>query len=219
MTLLLVGGQMSTGLATSPTIAELRSQEERPAMPTSQPFNAFLRYINAASPSRRSSEVKKLRAESESDYDPRVDYWKRFRNAVATDLRTSCDGAAVHRAAENATATKRRNYAAAALKWLDVVGQWSDCDYVSPPREVLVLGGLQITVNPIAIERHPDGSLEVVALWLRADIPSPDTVAGCTDAPEYGVSGSYPSFDRPAAIRGAPLHPAPPRLAANMAGG
>lgn len=146
-------------------------------MTISQPFNAFLRYINAASPSRRSSEVRKLRAESESDYDPRIDYWKRFRDAVATDLRTGCDGAAVQRAAENATAMKRGNYTAAAAKWLDLVGRWGDCDYVSPPREVLALGGLQITVNPIAIERHPDGSSEVVALWLRADMPSPDTVA------------------------------------------
>lgn len=157
--------------------AELRSQEERCAMTTSQPFNAFLRYVNAASPSRRSSEVKRLRAESESDYDPRVDYWKRFRDAVATDLRTRCDGAAVRRAAENATATRRANYTAAAAKWLDVVGRWGDCEYVSPSREVLTLGGLEITVNPIAIERHPDGSSEVIALWLRADMPSADTVA------------------------------------------
>jgi hypothetical protein len=137
-------------------------------MPEPHPnLGSFLTFSNASLRARRSL-VSRLRDQGPGDYNPATDFWRRMRDAVKTDRRTSRDGAAVRAAADNATESKKSSFHRVADQWEKVIPQWSDSDFEAPLPGVANLGGLQISVTPRFTERWSNGHRQRVFVYFNA---------------------------------------------------
>ena len=133
-------------------------------------LGAVVRYANA-SQRARPRKARSIRSESESEYDPRTDYWGPVRRAIRRDRRTTRDGAALSIAAEAASFKRAPNYEAVARAWPDICERW-DGAAVSPPSGYVDVAGLAVRIAPLFAETRANGDVEVPIVWLNKGEPN-----------------------------------------------
>jgi hypothetical protein len=116
---------------------------------------------------RRSNLVNELRLQSESDYDPVTDYWKRLREAVKRDRKTMRDGSAVREAAKNATERKRGPFERLARRWDSVIPRWESSIYQPAIKAEADVFGFPVVVSPTFVELHKPTINDVVVVYFN----------------------------------------------------
>jgi len=129
-------------------------------------FNFFAKYLNT-SPSARGGVVRRMQQQASEAYHPSKDFWQRMNVALASDRRTTRDGAAVTACAQNNTDPRRAaHFDAVAAAWGKLHHRWDDATAVLEPMRALPIGPLTIGVKPTFVERFSDGRIEVVLVRL-----------------------------------------------------
>ncbi|PFG44956.1 hypothetical protein ATJ97_0232 [Georgenia soli] len=135
-------------------------------------LSGLITYLNAP-PLGRARAAESARG---GDYRFYADYYAALRQAVRRDRTTSRDGAAVVAAAMNATAKKRPRYTDLAAKWGSVSARWGMFAAAAlPPRAVVRIGGLDVSISPTFAEESPLGETEIVMVRY-AEAPLEDIV-------------------------------------------
>jgi hypothetical protein len=137
-------------------------------MPEPHPnLQSFIAFTNASDRSR-SNVLRRIREQSSAEYSPATDYWKRMRDAVKSDRRTSRDGSAVFAAAADATEKKRDSFSRVATRWQEFLPRWTDSRYVPPQAGVADIAGLEVSVSPRFIEAWSNGFRERTFVYFNA---------------------------------------------------
>lgn len=123
----------------------------------------FVSYASTA-PSRRWAV-----AADTSGYVFYKDFYLGLRRALSSDRRTTRDGAALHAAAQNASARHARRYSELAAKWSAEVDRWNDCVGHDVEPMTHMVGGLAIHVSVPFAEIYPDGTVELVFVRFPKD--------------------------------------------------
>ncbi|WP_454778740.1 hypothetical protein [Georgenia muralis] len=135
-------------------------------------ISGLITYLNAP-PTGRARAAESARG---SDYRFYADYYAALRQAVRRDRNTSRDGAALVAAAMNATAKKRPRYTDLAARWGSVYPRWESYTATAlPPRAVVRVGGLDVSITPSFAEESPHGETEIVMVRYP-DAPLEDIV-------------------------------------------
>jgi hypothetical protein len=138
-------------------------------------LGAIIKFANATDRAR-STVFANLRDQSESEYDPATDFWKRMRDAVKRDRKSSRDGSSVYEAARDATPRKRASFERAASGWNRVIPRWAESEYLAPIAADVDVFGLTVHVTPAFLERHASGVSDVVAMYYNAEPLTQSTI-------------------------------------------
>lgn len=138
-------------------------------------LSSFTNFANTK-PQRRETTLRTIREQSASEYSPATDHWKRMRDAVKRDRRTTRDGAAVFAEAANATEKKKNSFSLVATQWGLILPRWNDSSFEPVSTGVAELNGLDVSVVPRFIEAWDHGHKERTVVYFNATPLSPITI-------------------------------------------
>lgn len=152
-------------------------------------LSGFITLANA-SDQRRPNVVVDLRSQNESEYDPVRDYWKRLREAVRKDRKTTRDGFAVREAAKNASERKRGPFERLARLWDTVIPRWDSSTYQPSIKAEADVFGIPVVVNPNFIEQFDTSTQDVALVYFnRAPLSTP-TVNDVLRVVSFAIPGT-----------------------------
>src|SRR5450631_4137288 len=135
------------------------------------PLTSFIDFVlKSGGPKMTCS--KKIKAQLSEEYNPAIDYYKRFREAVQDLHSTGKDKSELLHLIGSVPDNKEDNYRLMAAGYRKFLGK-KDVRWFQPPREVWKHGDLAIPINP-EVGLTWEGQKFIIKLYLKAEKPSKD---------------------------------------------
>jgi hypothetical protein len=154
-------------------------------------LSSFIGFANATE-RRRATVVRNLYQQAGADYAPERDFWKRMREAIRRDRKTTRDGSTVFETAVHATKTKQGAYTEVAHQWMQIIDRWSGATFSKPLNGVARVRNLELTIKPHFVERWSSQQSERVIPYLNMATLTPATVSDILRLGELAF-GSQPT--------------------------
>ncbi|WP_339700879.1 hypothetical protein [Algoriphagus aquimarinus] len=138
------------------------------------PLTSFIDFV-LKSGSPKMTSAKKIKSQSEEDYNVATDYYKRFREAVQELHKKDLQKATLLKIVGPLPPNKVENYKKMAEGYKKFLGR-KGVKWFKPSRENWKQGNLNIAINP-ELGLEWDGKKYLVKLYLKAEKPSKDRLA------------------------------------------
>ncbi len=138
------------------------------------PLTSFIDFV-LKSGSPKMTSAKKIKNLLGEDYDPRFDYYKRFREAVKKLHQEELDKDDLLKNIGHLPKSKEENYKKMVSGYKKFLGK-KDVKWFKPTRESWKHNGINILINPeLGLEWN--GGKYLIKLYLKSDKPSKDRLS------------------------------------------
>lgn len=141
------------------------------------PLNGFVDYLRTKGAARVDVAARHLHQSTEP-YSPARDFYRRALSAILAGRRSGDDRAVCEHALAEAPPARRTHYQAVMDGWLRFLPKLADTKHVPVHTGRWRGGNLTVRVTPHLGVRYPDGHVEALFLYLKAEpLPSADARA------------------------------------------
>lgn len=180
------------------------------------PLNGFVDYLRTRGAARVEVATRHL-VQSAEPYSPARDFYRRILSAILAGHRSGDDKAVLAHALDEAPPARRSHYQAVVDGWLRYLPKLSGTTHVRTHTGRWRDAALTVKVTPHLAVRYPDGHVEALLLYLKAEpLPASDAQAMlwlATEAIDEACPGATPvivDVRRCRAFRATPTKPGYP---------